>query len=184
MTLAESADFAQRTSLNKKSFAAVPSGKSGKGKSKDVENGNGNHQQPSADKSFYENLPFHGLKSPPKQVYILLVERSIITFDILSVHPGFEPEIWRPPWLRWRGLQRPLCGRSTGLQGRQQASQRGKEAVNCDPCARYLYFYDVLFFQSVFVVNNLWPYKGKQKLLACGFTIHLYVCDFTWKFSE
>ena len=51
----------------KKSFAAVPSGKSGKGKSKDVENGNGNHQ-PSADKSFYENLPFHGLKSPPKQV--------------------------------------------------------------------------------------------------------------------
>jgi len=45
----------------------VPSGKSGKGKSKDVENGNGNHQ-PSADKSFYENLPFHGLKSPPKQV--------------------------------------------------------------------------------------------------------------------
>ena len=67
MTLAESADFAQRTSLNKKSFAAVPSGKSGKGRSKDVENGNGNHQ-PSADKSFYENLPFHGLKSPPKQV--------------------------------------------------------------------------------------------------------------------
>ena len=75
MTLAESADFAQRTSLNKKSFAAVPSGKSGKGKSKDVENGNGNHQ-PSADKSFYENLPFHGLKSPPKQV-VPLKEREI-----------------------------------------------------------------------------------------------------------
>ena len=92
MTLAESADFAQRTSLNKKSFAAVPSGKSGKGKSKDVENGNGNHQ-PSADKSFYENLPFHGLKSPPKQVDLFLVESSRITFDILSVHPGFEPEI-------------------------------------------------------------------------------------------
>merc|ERR1711972_1289471 len=50
-----------------KGSKAVPSGKSGKGKSKDVENGNGNHQ-PSADKSFYENLPFHGLKSPPKQV--------------------------------------------------------------------------------------------------------------------
>jgi len=34
---------------------------------KDLENGNGK-EQPSADKSFYENLPFHGLKSPPKQV--------------------------------------------------------------------------------------------------------------------
>ena len=79
MTLAESANFAQRTSLNKKSFAAVPSGKSGKGKSKDVENGNGNHQ-PSADKSFYENLPFHGLKSPPKQVN--LVVKSLGTFFI------------------------------------------------------------------------------------------------------
>jgi len=27
-----------------------------------------NNQGPKADKSFYENLPFHGLKNPPKQV--------------------------------------------------------------------------------------------------------------------
>jgi len=50
------------------SFTAAPA--AGKGKSsagKDLEKGNGNHP-PSADKSFYENLPFHGLKSPPKQV--------------------------------------------------------------------------------------------------------------------
>ena len=50
------------------SFPASPAEAGGKGKrTKDVENGNGNHP-PSADKSFYENLPFHGLKSPPKQV--------------------------------------------------------------------------------------------------------------------
>jgi len=35
---------------------------------KDLEKGKGAGSQPSADKSFYENLPFHGLKSPPKQV--------------------------------------------------------------------------------------------------------------------
>merc|ERR1712192_80758 len=53
---------------NKGNKAAPAAGKGkGKGAGKDVENGNGN-QQPSADKSFYENLPFHGLKSPPKQV--------------------------------------------------------------------------------------------------------------------
>lgn len=49
---------------NKLGNKAGPATAGGKGKSKDVENGNGN----SADKSFYENLPFHGLKSPPKQV--------------------------------------------------------------------------------------------------------------------
>jgi len=53
---------------NNKGNKAAPA--AGKGKSsagKDLEKGNGNHP-PSADKSFYENLPFHGLKSPPKQV--------------------------------------------------------------------------------------------------------------------
>ena len=34
---------------------------------KDLEKGKGAGSQPSADKSFYKNLPFHGLKSPPKQ---------------------------------------------------------------------------------------------------------------------
>ena len=55
------------------SFTAGPA--AGKGKSsagKDLEKGSGNHQ-PSADKSFYENLPFHGLKSPPKQVNLILI---------------------------------------------------------------------------------------------------------------
>ena len=104
-----------------------------------------------------------------------IVERSRITFDLLSVHPGFEPQIWRPPWLRWRGLQRPLCRRSTRLQGRQQTSQRGKEAVNCDPFARYLYFYDVLFFNlfSLWTICGLikesksYLYVGLQSIFLC-----------------
>ena len=29
--------------------------------------------QPHSDKSFYENLPFQGLKSPPKKVQLLLM---------------------------------------------------------------------------------------------------------------
>ena len=39
--------------------------------------------QPHSDKSFYENLPFHGLKSPPKQVMELLAQtlRFIVTFS-------------------------------------------------------------------------------------------------------
>ena len=55
-------------------FAAgpVPAGKGKSREGKDPEKGNGNHQ-PSADKSFYENLPFHGLKSPPKQVNLILI---------------------------------------------------------------------------------------------------------------
>jgi len=53
---------------NNKGNKAAPAAGKGKGSAgKDLENGNGK-QQPSADKSFYENLPFHGLKSPPKQV--------------------------------------------------------------------------------------------------------------------
>jgi len=65
----QSADIARTRLKPVSSFTAAPAAGKGKGKGagKDVENGNGNHQ-PSADKSFYENLPFHGLKSPPKQV--------------------------------------------------------------------------------------------------------------------
>ena len=64
----QSADLARTRLKPVSSFTAAPA--AGKGKSsagKDLEKGNGNHP-PSADKSFYENLPFHGLKSPPKQV--------------------------------------------------------------------------------------------------------------------
>jgi len=55
----------RRNNKGNKAGPAAGKGKSSAGK--DLEKGNGNHQ-PSADKSFYENLPFHGLKSPPKQV--------------------------------------------------------------------------------------------------------------------
>ena len=58
-------------SVTKASPLAAPTAdKKTKKATKDLENGNGK-EQPSADKSFYENLPFHGLKSPPKQVKII-----------------------------------------------------------------------------------------------------------------
>ena len=64
----QSADYARTRLKPVSSFTAAPAAGKGKGSAgKDLENGNGK-QQPSADKSFYENLPFHGLKSPPKQV--------------------------------------------------------------------------------------------------------------------
>ena len=47
---------------------------------KDPENGT----QASADKSFYENLPFHGLKSPPKKVQTS-IKSLLTTFAILQV---------------------------------------------------------------------------------------------------
>jgi hypothetical protein len=56
----------RRNNTGNKAAPAAGKGKSSAGK--DLEKGNGKADQPSADKSFYENLPFHGLKSPPKQV--------------------------------------------------------------------------------------------------------------------
>ena len=50
----------------------TPAGKGKRSAGKHHEKGNGNHQ-PSADESFYENLPFHGLKSPPKQVNLVVI---------------------------------------------------------------------------------------------------------------
>ena len=78
------------------SFPASPAEAGGKGKrTKDVENGNGNHP-PSADKSFYENLPFHGLKSPPKQVdiYFRADEKGLLlSLNIQALNPKSDDHL-------------------------------------------------------------------------------------------
>ena len=39
-------------------------------------------EQPHSDKSFYENLPFQGLKNPPKQVFKKL---KIVNFLLMMI---------------------------------------------------------------------------------------------------
>ena len=76
------------------SFTAAPA--AGKGKSsagKDLEKGTGK-DQPSADKSFYENLPFHGLKSPPKQVnHILISSGDLFHLNSQVLNPKSDDDL-------------------------------------------------------------------------------------------
>ena len=174
----QSADFARTRLKPVSSFTAAPAaaGKGkGKGAGKDLENGNGN-QQPSADKSFYENLPFHGLKSPPKQVRSTL--SCIFAFFIwmmLRFWTQSQTIIWtmRTPTTK-TSMQK------VQLVTRLPVSKLQRRARGCE-----LWFFilcKLVFFLSLICmfyiyVNFMWPYKGVLYWIACGFTIH-FICVF------
>ena len=74
-------------------------------------------EQPHSDKSFYENLPFQGLKSPPKKVLLTNDPLSIDNYYNCILCLGNQSQSrWRHPWLCRCRIQRPVCWGAQGLQ--------------------------------------------------------------------